>query len=195
MRLQNDAKIFSGAINKTCPLKPFYSIFKIKNLKEDMYFHPQVQLSYKMGGAQHNSAPFELNWKYVFSRIATPQKTHFGLFSVFAPYCSHFAPYWGRPGHSLGPFFVASMVPSKISVRGINNCHPIIRNILFIILFITFSGFNTQLKNPQREILSNEEILKNIEKILVNANQNISQIEIRKDLKMIIILFVLSYSN
>merc|ERR1719300_1167394 len=52
------------------------------------------------------------------------------------------------------------------------------RNILFIILFITFSGFNTQLKHPQREILSNEEILKNIEKILVNANQNISQIEI-----------------
>merc|ERR1719300_1108130 len=84
------------------------------------------------------------------------------------------------------------------------------RNILFIILYITFSGFNTQFsiydeetinlldntlslyrntfnnvekeltnrKITKREILSNEEILKNIEKILVNANQNISQIEI-----------------
>ena len=38
----------------------------------------------------------------------------------FAPYLSNFAPYWGCPGHPLGPFFVAPMaVPTSLEA---NSC-------------------------------------------------------------------------
>ena len=59
-------------------------------------------MSYKIGGAQNNSAPYDLNLdlQETFSWKTTPSKRpYFDPFPLnFAPYWPHFAPYLGCPG-------------------------------------------------------------------------------------------------
>ena len=49
---------------------------------------------------------------------STPNRAHFRPFPTpnFAPYWLHFAPYWGCPGHTLGPFFAAPMMSTQLNM-------------------------------------------------------------------------------
>ena len=75
-------------------------------------------MSYKIGSAQNNSAPFDRNLDLleVFSRKTTPLKGPILVLisQIFYPYWSNFALYWRCPGHPMGPFFVAPMIDINI---------------------------------------------------------------------------------